>query len=206
MSRLLQVSAGTGPLEVRRFVAALGPLLRESVEHAGHRVEAEVIHGPAEAPRSFALLLAGSDGCGAPLTPWLGTHCRVHASRGRGARRRWYAGVALFPWPDGPAAVVEPGDLEVSVCRAGGPGGQHADKSETAVRIVHRPTGVQVRADGERSRAANRRTAERRLADLLAGQAADRRAQARDVAWRAHHRLERGRPVMTWAGEPLRRQ
>lgn len=205
MTTLIQISAGTGPIEVRRFVARLAEPLRMALLDAGCPIDAEVRHGAPDAPRSMGFVLDGVEPDVAALRPWLGTHCRLDASRGRGARKRWYAGISAMRWPDGGSVSLDPADLEVSACRAGGPGGQHVNKSETAVRIVHRPTGLQVRADGERSRSANRRTAERRLAALLELRAVGREARARDAAWRAHHRVERGRPVMTWHGMPLRR-
>jgi peptide chain release factor 2 len=56
-------------------------------------------------------------------------------------------------------------DLDISVARSGGPGGQNVNKRETAVRIVHRPTGLSVHVDGERTQGANK---EKALAILAA--------------------------------------
>ncbi len=205
MTTLIQISAGTGPVEVRRFVARLATPLRIALDDAGCPIDAEIRHGDADAPRSLAFVLDGVEPDAPVFRPWLGTHCRIDTSRGRGARKRWYVGVSAIRWPSGTPPTLDPADLDVTACRAGGPGGQHVNKSETAVRIVHRPTGLQVRADRERSRAANHRAAEHRLASLLEMRAVGREARARDAAWRAHHHLERGRPVMTWRGVPLQR-
>ncbi len=59
-------------------------------------------------------------------------------------------------------------DLEISFFKAGGPGGQHRNKTETAVRIHHRPSGITVTATEQRSRQANIEKAFERLAERLA--------------------------------------
>ncbi len=64
--------------------------------------------------------------------------------------------------------VLREGDLEITFYKSSGPGGQHKNKRETAVRVCHLPTGLVVTASEERSQALNRETALRRLAEKLA--------------------------------------
>ena len=64
-------------------------------------------------------------------------------------------------------ALVE-GDLEIAFFKSSGPGGQHKNKRETAVRVRHVPTGIAVEATEERSQARNREVALERLAERLA--------------------------------------
>lgn len=64
--------------------------------------------------------------------------------------------------------VVREGDLEITFFKSTGPGGQHKNKRETAVRVRHVPTGVTVTATEERSQAMNREVALERLAEKLA--------------------------------------
>lgn len=75
---------------------------------------------------------------------------RVHTST---------ASVAIIPEVEAKESHVNEGDLEVSFSRAGGPGGQNVNKVETAVRILHKPTGIVVASRAERSQHANREKA-----------------------------------------------
>jgi peptide chain release factor 2 len=64
--------------------------------------------------------------------------------------------VEILPVIDKPQLEIPETDLDISFARSSGPGGQNVNKRETAVRIVHRPTGVSVHIDGERTQHANR--------------------------------------------------
>lgn len=77
----------------------------------------------------------------------------------------------------GEVVVVREGDLEITFFKSSGPGGQHKNKRETAVRIRHLPTGITVTATEERSQLLNRETALRRLEEKL--QALRRRRKKR---------------------------
>jgi len=83
---------------------------------------------------------------------------------------------------------VDPKDLEESFLRGSGPGGQKINKTSSTVRLVHRPTGVEVRCQDERSQAQNRLTALTRLCETL-----ENRRQAEAAARQAAREKERRR-------------
>jgi protein subunit release factor B len=193
-THLLQISSGSGPIEVRRFVARLADALADALQERGLPVVASLHHGEAEAPRSIGLIVEHPN---PQLADLLGTHCLISAERGRRARKRWFAGVTLHTLSSDPPPI-DPADLLFSACRAGGPGGQHVQTSSTAVRVLHVPTGLSVRAEDERSQLANRKAALRRLEQVLAQREEERRADGMREAWRAHQALQRGEPVAVW--------
>ncbi|MCB9741407.1 MAG: peptide chain release factor-like protein [Alphaproteobacteria bacterium] len=196
MTRELLVSAGTGPEEARRFVALLAAWLEAECARRGLEVAQVLASGPEGAPRSVCLRVHGE----ASLADLLGTHALVarSARRGKRARKRWFVGVTLTAAHTAPPVALDPREVLITACRAGGPGGQHVNTCASAVRAAHGPSGLSVRVASERSQHANRRLALERLGEALAARAQQQRDDRRDRRWRQHHQLERGRPTRTW--------
>jgi peptide chain release factor 1 len=82
-----------------------------------------------------------------PLTEKSG---RIHTST---------ASIAVLPIRDESKIEINPADIEIEFSRSGGAGGQNVNKVETAVRLIHKPTGIDVRSSSERSQLANRQKA-----------------------------------------------
>ena len=84
---------------------------------------------------------------------------RVPATEKSGRIHTSTASIAILPFAEAKEVEIKESDLEVSFSRAGGPGGQNVNKVETAVRLLHKPTGIVVSARQERSQLANRERA-----------------------------------------------
>ena len=84
---------------------------------------------------------------------------RIPATEKQGRIHTSTASVAVLPMRKKPTIEINPGDIDMEFSRSGGAGGQNVNKVETAVRLVHRPTGVDVRCESERSQLKNREKA-----------------------------------------------
>ena len=98
---------------------------------------------------------------------WQGSLQWICASpvRPKHPRKNWYIGV--FRMPEMPEMPSE-SEIEFQTCRSGGKGGQHVNKTESAVRATHKASGISVRVESERSQHANKKLALTLLAQKLA--------------------------------------
>ena len=112
-------------------------------------------------------------------------------------RKNWFIDVSVLEQlPD------TQGDMKLrfETFRSKGKGGQHVNKVETGVRIIHVPTGISVVSTEARSQHMNKKLAMNRLCDILADMELDNRRREKELAWMEHTRLERGNPVRVYEG------
>lgn len=203
----LQISSGRGPVECQLAVAKLANVLEKEARKAGIPCEVlDIVEGRERGTVLSALL--SLDGAAA----------RAFAAKSRGSvlwicpspvrpghkRKNWFVGVEVLAPPDAGNVVLCTADVVFEAMRASGPGGQHVNKTESAVRATHKPTGLVATAREERSQAMNKKLALARLAALLAEGADAAKADAERDRWAQHDALERGRPVRTFEGESFK--
>jgi peptide chain release factor 1 len=173
---ILEIRAGTGGDEAALFARDLHEMYRRFAERMGWAYEAlefvpTELGGFKEA--SFSITGAGafrhlqfeSGGHRVQRVPETEAQGRIHTS---------LATVAVLAEPEEVELDIRPEDLEVDVMRAGGPGGQHQNKTESAVRLTHRPTGTVVVCRDERSQHRNKAKALRLLRSRIYEQMQER--------------------------------
>lgn len=195
---ILHLTSGQGPQECRWVVAQLAAAYAREAE--AHGVVCEVLDGSEDLPSSLLLRVAG-DQAPAFVAGRIGTVLWVGDSPFRPVhnRRNWFVGVALAPEPD-LVPDLKPEDIDYQTLRASGPGGQHVNKTDSAVRATHRPTGLTATAQEQRSQHANRKLARLKLAMLIEDRRTTSRGKARRSQWSLNQQLERGNPVRTYTG------
>ncbi|MGH6816167.1 MAG: peptide chain release factor H [Hyphomicrobiaceae bacterium] len=202
MIRLL-LTSGRGPAECRIAVAKTLDAMRREAEAAG--LDFDSAAGPSPdgyGPASAIVLIQGED-AQAFAAQWIGSILWVAQSpvRPHCKRKNWFVGIFALTAPPARPAALDPSDVRFESFRAGGPGGQHQNKTESAVRAVHKPTGHAVVVRDGRSQHRNKAIALQRLAAVLA--LADDLAASNDrrQVQSGHDRLERGRPMRRFTGE-----
>ena len=206
MIRLL-LTSGRGPAECR---IALGHVLQTLACEAGDLGLAIDIaegagrdrHGPAS-----AVAVISGEGADAFARSWTGSILWIAPSplRPHHKRKNWFVGVlALPPGPAMPDRIAA-SDVRFEAFRAGGAGGQHQNKTESAVRAVHVPSGLTVVVRDQRSQHRNKAAALERLAFLLSARAEMDHAADQRTVQAEHDRLERGRPVRRFKGDKFAR-
>ncbi|TQF38671.1 peptide chain release factor [Bradyrhizobium sp. UNPF46] len=205
MIRLLFTS-GRGPAECRIAVRKAVTVL--VAEAAALGLETDSVEGPkpdGHGPASAIVVIHG-EAAAAFARPWVGAIQWVAPSpvRPHHKRKNWFIGVFELPAaPDAPKALAVQ-DVRFEAFRAGGPGGQHQNKTESAVRATHLASGLSVVVREERSQHRNKALALERLEALLRLQGEMAAIVAQNDAHAAHDSLERGRPVKRFKGNAFR--
>lgn len=200
----LQITANTGPEECCLAVRkALAVLMKEAGSLKVSVAVVEEVPGPVGGTlRSVLLELddpAGEGGELALAAQWTGSLLWICESpyRKLHKRKNWFLSGAAFSPPE---MVGELGMIRYEATRASGPGGQHVNKTDSAIRATHVASGLSVKVQTERSQHANKRLAAQllasKLADIAGGEAGKQRAYRR----LQHHQAERGNASRVFVG------
>jgi peptide chain release factor 2 len=202
---LLTIHAGAGGTESQDWAEMLMRMYRKWADRQGYSVDLlDIQHGEEAGIKGVTLQIEGDSAYGF-LKAEKGVHrlVRISPFDSQSRRHTSFASVFVYPEVDDDIEVdIDDGDLRVDTFRASGAGGQHVNKTDSAIRITHEPTGIVVSCQKERSQHKNKATAMKMLRAALYDRALEEREKEREAVEATKTEIGWGNQIRSYVFQP----
>ncbi len=202
---LLTIHAGAGGTESQDWAEMLLRMYRRWAEKHDFQLELLDIQPGEEAGIKGATLQVTGEAAYGFLKAEKGVHrlVRISPFDSQSRRHTSFASVFVYPEVDDDIEIeIDEGDLRVDTFRASGAGGQHVNKTDSAIRITHEPTGIVVSCQQERSQHKNRATAMKMLKAALYERAMEEREREREAVEATKTEIGWGNQIRSYVFQP----
>jgi peptide chain release factor 2 len=201
---IVQINAKDGGVDAQDFSEMLLRMYERWCERRGFNISLNYVSEGAEAGiMSAEVTISGRYAYGL-MTAERGTHrlVRISPFDNQGRRQTSFAAVQVWPLLEDVDLDIDESDIRMEVFRASGAGGQHINKTSSAVRLIHEPTGLVASSQEERSQLQNRERAMGRLTSLLAAKAEEDRAAELDAIAGKQAQVGWGSQIRSYVMQP----